>query len=106
MVRTLTFNFEFDSAFRTWTVTCNEGPGTYGIHDEPYEALLDCAFMVFEHAENPDGAERSVQPIYHQLNLDFYPYFEYTDPNEEEEERILSPLQQERARRFLEGLNG
>lgn len=107
--RTLTFTFDLDEEFNPpiWTVKSKEGPGAVGVHAEPYEALMDCAFTLFDLIEDPDDAPKSVQHIYHQLNLDFHPYF--PDNEEEEEiieERKLSPVQQERAKRFMELLNG
>lgn len=104
MKRTLTFTFEYSVEDRTWTVTSPDGPGTIGIYDHPYEALVECAFSLFDYTERPETAPVAMLKTYHQLNLDFFPYVPEDEEDDEEEERVLSPLQEQRARLFLEGL--
>mgnify|MGYP001194464805 FL=1 len=106
MRRNLTFTFDFDPTDKTWSVTSPDAPGAIGIHETAYEALLECAFSAFDLAEDPDSAPRIHQEAYHRLNIDLFPYFPPEFEDDEEEERVLSPLQQERARRFMEGLDG
>lgn len=101
MQRDLTFTFSF--ADRAWTVTSPDGPGAIGIHEEPYEALMDCAFTMFDLIDEPDMAPKYAQQQYHQMNLDFHPYFPHNEEEEDEpDERVLSPDQLARARRFSE----
>lgn len=104
MKRTVSFTFDYDPADRSWTVTSADGPGAYGVHEEPYEALMECAFGFFEYVDEPMKAPRGSEILFHQLNLDFCPHTEDNEPVAEEEERVLSPLQQERARLFAEAL--
>ena len=101
-MKQLRFDLTFDYDDLTWTCTSPDAPGALGVHTEAYEALVDCAYDLFDKAENPDDVDKEHRKIYHELNIELFPYVPNTSEEIAPVERFLSEEQKERAARFFD----